>query len=162
MKQLIQNYSFDASEKKITFTDFPLSLEGFLIITNVTDGIIIYSFADSAKRGSYANQVLTLQFDTTSMSDTDELQIYYDDGSSEATEETLRRLLKIAECLAVTDANQRQRVVVDTLPTLGTVTTVTTVTNLTSMNQIAGVDARFFLAETARNAYANGIRSKLT
>jgi len=45
MKKLIVNYSFDASEKKITFSDYAsISLEGVLIVTNVTDNEIIYLF----------------------------------------------------------------------------------------------------------------------
>jgi hypothetical protein len=69
----------------------------------------------------------------------------------------LRRLVKLAETLAVTDANQRQRVTIDA-GTLPTVSTVSTVSNLVLMS---GVDTRFHFVDTARNAYANGIRSKL-
>lgn len=78
MKKLITNYTFDASEKQITFTDYvTLSLPSILLITNVTDNIIIYNFADSG--GTVAGNVLTLTYNTASMSDTDKLQIFYDD-----------------------------------------------------------------------------------
>lgn len=83
MKILVSNYTFDASEKKITFTDYnPIVIERVLLITNITDNIIIYNFADPTKGGTAATNVLTLTYDTTSMSDTDKLQIFYDDAST--------------------------------------------------------------------------------
>jgi hypothetical protein len=50
-----------------------------LLITNVVDNIIIYNFNDATKGGTAATNVLTLTYNTASMSDTDELQIFYDD-----------------------------------------------------------------------------------
>lgn len=83
MKIIVSNYTFDASEKKITFTDYnPIVIERVLLITNITDNIIIYNFADPTKGGTAATNVLTLTYDTTSMSDTDKLQIFYDDAST--------------------------------------------------------------------------------
>jgi len=54
-------------------------------------------------------------------------------------------------------AANRQRMVVESLPTLGTVTTVSTVSNI---GTVAGQGVQQFV-DIARNAYANGIRSKL-
>jgi len=83
MKKLITNYTFDASEKKITFTDYTIiSLASVLLVTNSTDHIIIYNFADAAKSGTVATNVLTLTYDTTGMADADKLQIYYDEGEN--------------------------------------------------------------------------------
>lgn len=80
MKKLITNYTFDASAQTITFGDYTsIVLESVLLVTNVTDNIIIYNFADTARGGSASTNVLTLDYDTTSMSDTDDLQVYYDD-----------------------------------------------------------------------------------
>jgi hypothetical protein len=76
----------------------------------------------------------------------------------------LRRIAKISESLATIDSSQRQRVAVEAMPSTtvtGTLTGVTTVTTVTSMTQLAGVDARFLYIDTARNAYANGIRNNL-
>ena len=90
----------------------------------------------------------------------------------------LRQIRKAIEPLAVQDAQQRQRVVVDTLPTLGTVTnvtnlptlanvttvaTVTTVTNNVPSNivQLNSVDPRYMLMDIAHSAYADGIRRQL-
>ncbi len=79
MKKRITTYTFDASEKTITFSG-AMELEGFLVITNVTDNIIIYNFADSTLGGSITGSILTLDYNTSSMSDTDDLMIMYDDG----------------------------------------------------------------------------------
>lgn len=77
MKTLIKNYTFNAAAKTITFEDFTsIQLKQVLVITNVTDNIIIYNFA--ALGGSVLNNVLTLNYNTTSMSNSDELQIFID------------------------------------------------------------------------------------
>jgi len=81
MKLSVANYTFDASAKTVTFTDInPILLEAVLLVVNVTDQIIIYNFADPAKGGTVATNVLTLEFDTTSMDDTDKLLIFYEDS----------------------------------------------------------------------------------
>lgn len=81
MKKLITAYTFDASAQTVTLTGLTsATLENVLLITNVTDGIIIYNFAEAAKGATIASGVLTLDYDTTSMDDADRLQIWYDDG----------------------------------------------------------------------------------
>lgn len=79
MNKRITTYTFDASEKTITF-GFAPEIEGFSVITNVVDNVIIYQFNDPALGGSVTGNVLTLTYNTASMSDTDELMIRYDDG----------------------------------------------------------------------------------
>jgi hypothetical protein len=82
-KKLISAYTFDASEKKVTLTGYTaINLASVLLITNVTDNIILYNFADSTLGGTVATNVLTLTYSTTSMEDADKLQIWYDDESS--------------------------------------------------------------------------------
>jgi hypothetical protein len=87
MKQLIGidtgSYAFDKDLRTITFSDVSLSQEQILLITNTTDQIIIYSFADTNIGGSLVGSVLTLEYDTTSMSNTDKLQIYVDVPTTE-------------------------------------------------------------------------------
>ena len=82
MKQLIGHdigsYVFDASAKTITFSGISITQEQLLIATNTTDGAMIYCFADSSLGGVLSGSVLTLVFDTTTMSDADALQIYID------------------------------------------------------------------------------------
>jgi hypothetical protein len=55
-------------------------LEDVVLITNVTSNIIIYNFAGNLKGGTIISQVLTLDYDTTSMADADDLQILLDIG----------------------------------------------------------------------------------
>lgn len=78
-KQVIKHYVFDASAKTITLTDFDdrLDLSRLALITNVTDNVIIYSFTDPLKGATVSGNVITLDYDTTSMSDTDDLRIDY-------------------------------------------------------------------------------------
>lgn len=83
MKILVQNYTFNKTTKQITFTDYnPIIIERVLLITNITDNIIIYNFANPLFGGTAATNVLTLTYDTSSMSNTDKLQIFYDDIAS--------------------------------------------------------------------------------
>jgi hypothetical protein len=79
MKYRIATYTFDASAKTITFAP-AITLKGLLLITNVTDGIIIYNFADPALGGVMPADVLTLDYNTSTMDDADDLQIWYDDA----------------------------------------------------------------------------------
>jgi hypothetical protein len=82
MKLLITNYTFNAAAKTVTFTDYTtIALENVLLVTNVTDGIVIYQFNVPTKGGTVATNVLTLEHDTTSMDNLDDIQIYYDDAS---------------------------------------------------------------------------------
>jgi len=93
MKILFENYSFDAPAQTVTFnTTDVITLEQLLVITNVTTNKIIYNFADPNAGGSITNNVLTLDFDTTSMSSGDKLQIFVDNILTPASDETLQLL----------------------------------------------------------------------
>jgi hypothetical protein len=73
--------TFDASAQTITHASFSdVTLAGIQLIVNVTDGIIIYNFADPTKGGTLSTDTLTLNYDTTSMSDADELMVLVEDG----------------------------------------------------------------------------------
>lgn len=74
MKLVPTTYTFDASAQTIVCADFT-AIERIALITNVTDGEIIYNFADPALGGSLAGTTLTLDFNTTTMDDADKLQI---------------------------------------------------------------------------------------
>jgi len=93
-KLYVGNYTFDASARGIILRGHVVP-EELLIITNVTDNIIIYNFADTTK-GYNSHQfayddyeepitIITLVYDTTSMSDTDKLQIFVQGASTEFT-----------------------------------------------------------------------------
>lgn len=178
MKILVENYTFNSSTRQVTLTDYTsVDLESFLLITNVTDNVIIYNFADPAKGGTVSTNVLTLDYDTTAMSNGDSLQIFIDDGESPATNSALEtidllltQLLKRSESLAVVDTAQRQRVVVDNQVT----TAVGSVVNLRNSSggdalQLNGVafNAHFAIPdvwntmELSRINYQSNIRSKL-
>ena len=85
-KKLVYNSTFTpgaAGAGKVAITgNFPLKV--FQLITNVTDGIIIFNFADPATGGSVSydagenTTTLTLAADTSAMSADDELQIFID------------------------------------------------------------------------------------
>jgi len=72
-------YTFDKVSKTITFSGFKCSLDGLLMVTDVTNNTIIYQFNDPAKGGSLVNNTLTLDYDTNvvAFSNNDNLQIFY-------------------------------------------------------------------------------------
>lgn len=165
MKIQVTNYTFNPMLRQIAFTDYSsIALKSVLLVVNVTTNEIIYNFANHLTGGTVTGNVLNLTFDTSSMSSSHDLLIYYDAPGVPATDEALVLLRRIAQSLiplATQDANQRQRVTVDALAgglTLGTVSTVSTVSNVATL---AGVDPRYQFIDAARNAYANGIRQNL-
>lgn len=90
MKKLITGYQFLASGRVVNFppslygTQNPVNLESLLLITNVTRGQIIYNFADSTATGAVNSTTgFLLGYNTTSMSNNDRLQIFYDVPSEE-------------------------------------------------------------------------------
>lgn len=101
MKKLISNYTFDAASRTISFTDYTsIDLEGILLITNVTDNQIIYNFADPCFGGGVNGNTITLIYDTSSMSNTDSLQIYYDDPAvNPSTVESQTQLENVTQAL---------------------------------------------------------------
>lgn len=84
MKELvINNYSFDASAQTITIYDQKeLDISQILLIANITSNETIYSPYTVGKGGTITSNVITLAFDTTSMADTDSLQIFVQTDSS--------------------------------------------------------------------------------
>lgn len=148
MKKLIQSYSFDASNKTITLNELDnVEIEQLLIITNVTDGIIIYNFADSLKNATINSNVINLEYDTTSMDDSDNLQIFIDVQNADFDEltdilkyglvEVVRQIQLTRNDGGLPDVYGRVRCAVETLPTLSTVTTCGTVTNQTNQGGFA-------------------------
>jgi hypothetical protein len=90
-KKLVFDYTFDASAKTITVNDI-YPMKRWQLISNITDNVVIYQFNDPAFGISdisfdYPNSktTVTLVYDTTSMSDTDELQIFIDEGTTDVT-----------------------------------------------------------------------------
>ena len=90
-KKILFKYTFDASEKTVVFPDI-YAQKRFLLITNVNTGDIIYSFNDPAAGFTSVafdydavTTTVVLAYDTTAMSDTDNLQVFI-----EADEQTMR------------------------------------------------------------------------
>jgi len=114
-------YAFNPTAKTVTFSGLSqqVTLANILLITNVTANTIIYNFASSTTGAvSFVNNVLTLDYDTTSMNATDALQIYIDVESYEESLATLlRRMNKLLESNAVVDSRLRQKVVIEAIGT---------------------------------------------
>ena len=181
MKKLVSNYSFNAAAKQITLSDYTsVNLESLLLITNVTNNVIIYNFAGQGKGATVSGNVLTLDFDTTSMSNSDSLQIFIDNnevGASESTVDSLRDIadyLKIlvrqTQTLATQDPNQRQRIVVDNniIVNSGSLE-VRDSGNINPFNRNGNAFSSQFAVpnvwdtiELSRISYQNNIRSRLT
>ena len=128
MKTLVRNYSFDKTNKKITFLDYTsITLDEILLITNVTDNVMIYNFANPSLGGTVSGNVLTLTYDTSSMSSTDSLQIFIDSdiqpANTDLQEEMISLLVGLLRSTAYArDANDRMRVIMDNNPMLYTYT----------------------------------------
>lgn len=93
MKQIANQYEFDASERKVTIEGLSIPQARLLLIVNATRNQILYNFAGGPGSTAYAaeggNTVVTLAADTTAFPDSDSLTIYYDDGASHEEVTTL-------------------------------------------------------------------------
>ena len=77
---ILTNYTFDKAAKTVTFTDFTtIQLNRILSITDMTNGIQIYSYRTPQYIGTVATNVLTLAYDTNNnrFNDSDKLYIEY-------------------------------------------------------------------------------------
>ena len=147
MKTRIQNYQFDKTAKTVTLTDYTdVSLEAILLITNVATGQLLYNFADPTLGATVAGNVVTLEFDTTGMTNSDALQIYYDDPATEATTEAeqieirelMVGLLEVARLLAFLPsmrdtANQLRVGIVSGSVGIASNSTLATLSNITNV-----------------------------
>ena len=166
MKILIPNYTFNAAAKQITFPGYStLSLASFLIITDTTVNQIIYNFADSTAGGTVAGNVLTLTYNTTALSNTDALLIYYDDATIQARDaslqlmegqnDLLRRMVKLMESQGTVDSSNRQRVSIDA--STATVATSLASTTVTSITMPASTPIGSALTAQAGNSYPDSV-----
>jgi len=161
---LAGSYTFNPAAKTITFSGLgqTIDLQNILLITNTTANTIIYNFADSSSGAvSFSNNILTLDYNTTSMASTDKLQIYVDvPAYEESLHDLLRRMNKLLESNAVVDSSTRQRVTLDaigsaptalttTVPVSGTVTA--TVTSVPS--GVGGAVSVAFLQSPTQSPY---------
>lgn len=84
MKQLVKNYSFNATAKTVTLSDYgTIALERLQLIIDVTSNVILYNFADaSVTAASVATNVITLGSVGTAVG-TDKLMIIYDSAAGD-------------------------------------------------------------------------------
>jgi hypothetical protein len=163
MKVLIDNYVFDPALKKVTFSDYAsISLNRVLLVTNVTDNIMIYNFASPMLGGTVSGNSLTLTYNTASMSSTDSLQIYYDNEETPSTEELAEAIYSLVTRLEFLQTVQGTaadlRVTPLSLPTLSTVTTVSTVSNIAAIGGFsANTEVKNFDNLTAITSNINNI-----
>lgn len=75
----------------------------------------------------------------------------------------LRRIFQLLKPLGVVTGNGSNRLSIDvnTAGTVSTVTTVSTVSNVNNQTNMGGVSAFEMMKALSRNAYTNGIRSRL-
>ena len=105
MNKIILNrdqYTFNPSTKvvSIDFSVENVTKEFLLLITNVTDNKIIYNFGCEGYGCTIFKNSITLEYDTTSMSSTDDLQIILYTSSSKVEESTLDELETQTETLS--------------------------------------------------------------
>jgi hypothetical protein len=162
---IVGGYIFDPAAKTITFTglQYTITLANILLITNTTANTIIYNFADSTNGAvSFANNVLTLDYNSVSMNASDVLQIYIDvESYDESMATLLRRMNKLLESNAVVDSKLRQKVVIEaigsnnnpnslelntTMPVSGTVTA--SVSNQIAAQNMAAQSANPYILST--------------
>ena len=160
----IDNYVFDKTAKTITFLDYTLiSLHRVVLITNVESNAIIYNFAGVGVGGSVSGNVLALDYDTSSMANTDKLQIIYDDKDASLLVqllESIKLLFRVTANPPWVDksANQMRAQITGSLTTAGTVSTVTTVTGITNLG---GYPAQQGIIDQNRAAWAVLTRGRL-
>lgn len=156
MKVIIPDYTFNAASKTITFSAFSsIDLERVLVITNVTSNVMIYNFVNPAMGGTVSGNVLTLTYNTTSMSNTDRLQIYYDYQES-ATDDIVLTLNKMAAMMGFPDSAGRYRVITDSSSAMGTITALSRVD--TTTNNPANQYLAFLTSAPENTLYATAIR----
>jgi hypothetical protein len=135
-------YTFDKVNKTITFSGFNCSLDGLLMVTDVTNNTIIYQFNDPAKGGSLVNNTLTLDYDTNvvAFSNNDNLQIFY---WSEAPQGVT--LSEIDSLITRRDLSILRRIENDTILGKNVVVTNTPLAvSLSSLNSVGSVGSLIY------------------
>lgn len=134
---------FNKTNKTVTFLEM-FDLEQILLITDVTTNTMIYNFADSNLGGTLVGNVLTLNYNTSALNDSDKLQIFVDEPNTDFVQlngilkdgliEIVRQLQSIRNDGGMADQAGRVRVAIETgsvgIATNQDIRTVTTVTNL--------------------------------
>jgi len=100
MDTQVISYTFDKSAKTITFTDYAtIRLDSIRLVINVEDNIVLYNPAKANTGGSVLNNVLTLDYDTSAMSNTDKLQIIYNNEDLKASQALQQDIVDLMEAV---------------------------------------------------------------
>ena len=176
MKTLIDSYTFNPSSRQIVLNeDVQIKIEQILLITNITSNIIIYNFADNNLGGSIVDNVLTLNYDTIFMGNTDSLQIFIDTPNvdfvqlnnllADGLSEIVHQLQSIRNDGGMADVSGRVRCNVETgTINVGTATTVTGVTTVSTVSNIAsagGIGLQPSIMSMTNQGWGN-IRNKIS
>lgn len=171
MKNIVSQWSFSAAAKTVSCQEFAtVGLRGILMIANVTRGAIIYYPGSPTSTGTLSGSTLTLTYDTTGHSDSDVLQIFYDNGDTGSTEQTLSSLamslMALADRLEVF-SNGRGALYVDITGSAAaivnpSVTISGTATTSVSTLGSATFDAIFLLRSQMAMAAANQLSATIT
>jgi hypothetical protein len=169
MKTLITNYTYDPGFPKITFNDFyhpvinpsgpVLEIERMLVITNLTNGQMIYNFASAAKGGTVTNNDLILEYTDFPFASTDKLQIWYDNELTPASDQVAEALFEVARKLdflnAVRGVSADLRVSPLSTPNMSALTTLSNLAGLSGWG--TGSLVKDFDNLTAINSNINNV-----
>ena len=170
MKTLIDDYTFNPSNRTITINEIAsLKLEQLLLITNTTDNVIIYNFADKYLRATTLGNVITLNYDTTTMSNSDALQIFIDTPNTDfiglnelltdGISEIVHQLQSLRNDGGMADVSGRVRCNIETgNMNIGTVNTVASMSNIVSAG---GYSLQNSIMSITNNGWGN-LRNKIT
>lgn len=170
MKTLIDDYTFNPSNRTIIINEFTsLKLEQLLLITNTTDNVIIYNFADKSLSATILGNVITLNYDTTTMSNLDAIQIFIDTPNTDfvglnelltdGISEIVHQLQLLRNDGGMADVLGRVRCNIEAgSMNIGTVNTVTSMTNMASAG---GYALQNSIMSMTNNGWGN-IRNKIT
>jgi len=176
MKTLIDDYTFNPSNRTITINELTsLKLEQLLLITNTTDNVIIYNFTDKSLSATTLGNVITLNYNTTTMSNSDSLQIFIDTPNTDfvglnelltdGISEIVHQLQSLRNDGGMADASGRVRCNVETgSMNIGTATTVTGVTTVSTVSNIAsagGIGLQTSIMSMTNQGWGN-IRNKIS
>jgi hypothetical protein len=151
-------YTFNAAAKTVTFSGVSLKVQNILNITNLTQSAIIYNpFVSGTGFTAFANNVLTLVFDTTTHNNSDVLLITYNDDDilpvevigelTEAIEAMRMAIVSLTRSVGLAQVNPLTgRLLVDqsalTQTVSGTVSANQSGTwNITNLTQVGGANA---------------------
>lgn len=144
------SYSFNHSTGQITLSGLPaITLEQVVLVTNVTAGVLLYSFASASKGATLSGSVLTLETSTLAMSDTDRLQIIVDlpdsafaDGMRQSIEQMTYYLSAILEKMPRLDSADRASVTINDAGATVALATTQDLRNLTGYLAQLGATGR--------------------